>query len=417
MDIRKDSVSVSINLARGIINTQGMQERAVAEAAGLAFSQPATSTLTSTNIRDILTGKNVNVGGGVGSDTISLSIGGTPADIEEGFKLVHLLLTDPKIEASALEQWKTRMLEQIATRDKNPMSAFGVALAETAMPNDARVQPLTKEAVEGVTLEAAQAWLKSAIASAEIEMSIVGDIDERRAFDLAAMYVGSAGNRERISKDTLDELRSMKRPVGPMRADRTIKTQTPQAVVLGGFYTADADNVPENRAMQLASQSISSRMVKILREQEQLVYSISPRNAGATTWPGMGTFAAVAPTEPSKVPALAERIGEIYEEFAKTGPTEEEMTVAQKQIANTLDESMRDPGFWVQRLGTLEYRNSNLDDVMGAAEAYPKITAEMVRETFAKYFKPENFMVITMSPEGAAAEGAKEEKMSRPVSQ
>lgn len=415
MDIRKDAVTVSINLARGIINTASMQERAVADAAGLAWSQPATSTLSSTNIRDLMTGKNVSVGGGVGQDTMSLVVSGTPADLEEGMKLAHLLLTDPKIEASALDQWKTRQLEAISMRDKDPRAAFGVAVAQTAMPkDDARTQPMTKEAVEAVTLEAAQAWLKSAIAKAELELAIVGDISQEQAFMLAAQYVGSTGERERISSSTLDELRMLKRPVGPMREDRTIKTKTDQALVLGGFYTADADNTADNRAMQLASQSIDSRMTKIIRERDQLVYSISPRNSGGVTWPGMGTFAAVAPTEPSKVPALAERIEEIYTEFAKTGPTPEELAVGQKQIANTLDESMRDPGFWVQRLGTLEYRNTKLDDVMGAAAAYPQITAEQVREAFAKYYKPENFMIITMTPEGSVAPAA---SMGHPAAQ
>jgi zinc protease len=403
MDIRKDQVSVSINLARGTINTLDANERAIAEAAGLAWQQPATSTLSSTNVRDIMTGKNVSVGGGVGADTMSLTISGTPADLEEGFKLAHLLLTDPKIEASALDQWKTRQLEAIAMREKDPRAAFSIAVAQTALPSDPRVQPITKEAVEAVTIEAAQAWLRTAIAKAEIEMAVVGDISEARAMQLAATYIGTTGERMRISSSTLDELRTLTRPVGPMRVDRTLATQTKQALVLGGFYTADADNVFENRAMQLASQSIDSRMTKIIRERDQLVYSISPRNAGGTTWPGMGTFAAVAPTEPSKVPALAERIEEIYTEFAKTGPTAEEMAVGQKQIANTLDESMRDPSFWLARLGTLEYRNTKLDDVMNAAEAYTAITPEMVREVFVKYYKPENFMIVTLTPAASDA--------------
>jgi zinc protease len=419
MDIRKDQVTASINLARGTINTASMQERAIAEAAGLAWQQPATSTLSSTNIRDIMTGKNVSVGGGVGSDTLSLTVSGTPADIEEGFKLAHLLLTDPKIEASALDQWKTRQLEAIATREKDPRAAFGLAVAQTAMPDDPRVQPLTKEAVEGVTLEAAQAWLRGAIASSEIEMAIVGDVAQERAFELASRYIGAIGARsQRISSATLDELRTLKRPTGPLATNRTMATQTKQAIVLAGFYTADADNVFENRAMQLASQSIDSRMTKIIRERDQLVYSISPRNAGGSVWPGMGTFAASAPTEPSKVPALVERIKEIYDEFSTTGPTADEMAVAQKQIANTLDESMREPGFWVARLGTLEYRNTNLDDVMGAAEAYPAITAEMVKEVFNKYYKPENYMVVTMTPATSETPAeAASAPASKPVSQ
>ena len=67
MDYKKDAVFISINLAGGMLEEAG-DTLGVSEAAGLAFSQPATSRLSSTEIQDRLTGQNIRVTGGAAGD-------------------------------------------------------------------------------------------------------------------------------------------------------------------------------------------------------------------------------------------------------------------------------------------------------------------------------------------------------------
>jgi DNA-binding protein Fis len=60
MDIQKDSVTVTITLAAGAIN-EVSANRGISEAAALAWQRPATSSLTSTQLREFMMGKKVNV--------------------------------------------------------------------------------------------------------------------------------------------------------------------------------------------------------------------------------------------------------------------------------------------------------------------------------------------------------------------
>ena len=46
----------------------------------------------------------------------------------------------------------------------------------------------------------------------------------------------------------------------------------------------------------------------------------------------------------------------MYAAMAKEGITDEELSVAKRQIANTLDEQMREPGFWLQPPGSDDVR-------------------------------------------------------------
>ncbi len=409
MDIQKDQVTILVTLAGGQIQ-ETPANRGLTEAALLAWERPATSKLSSTQIRDLMTGKKVSVstsegggfrggGGGGSQDALRLVISGSPADLEPGLQLAHLLLTDPVIEPAALEQWKKSQKQAIEQRQKQPQGIIQEVIAEGFYPkSEARVYPLTAEQVDKITLDAAQSWLKNLLATAPIEVAVIGDLPMEKARPLVETYFGSLPKRDRISAATLDELRKIERPKGPILTEKKVAIQTPLGVVLDGFFGPDAENVRDSRLMQMASRIMSTRMIKTVREEKQLVYSIGAQTQPATTYPGFGVFLASAPTEPAKAPALGDTLEEMYTAFAKDGPTDEEMTTARKQMANMFDEQMKEPGFWTARLAALDYRNTKLDDVMAAPAAIQAFTAEEIRDAFARYYKPESRFRFTVVP-------------------
>jgi predicted Zn-dependent peptidase len=148
-------------------------------------------------------------------------------------------------------------------------------------------------------------------------------------------------------------------------------------------------------------------MVKEVREDAQLVYSIGAGSRAAGTYPGFGVFSAAAPTDPPKVQPLVEKLAQMYETFAKEGPTEEELVVAKKQFANTYEQQLKEPSFWSGRLSQLTFRGLSLDDLVAEPEAYQQMTARQVKETFAKYWSKDNAIVVVVKPIATAAvEGA-----------
>lgn len=406
MDIRKDSAWVSITLAGGQIQ-ETAQDRGISDVAGLAWNEPATSTLSSTDIRDLMTGKKVNVRGGIGTDTMSISVSGNPAELEAGMQQAYLMLTDPKIEQSAFDRWKINTLQSIEQRKSTPVAAMSDAVARTLFPpTEARTQLLTAEQVNKLSVSAAQEWLARAVKTAPIEVTVVGDITKERAMELVTTYLGSLPKRDKMTSKTLDDIRTLKKVKGPIVTKVDLDTKTPQAVVLNGFYGPDAENVPDTRKMQVASRILSTRAMKKIREEEQLSYSPAARLQPGESYPGFGAMIIATPTEPGKVDRLLAAGTEIFDEFAKNGPTADEMEVAKKQIANQLDETMKQPDFWVARTSGLDYRNVNLDDVVTANDYYQKLTPEEIKATFVKYFTPESVMQVVVKPIKAASEGA-----------
>jgi zinc protease len=146
-------------------------------------------------------------------------------------------------------------------------------------------------------------------------------------------------------------------------------------------------------------------MVKEVREEAQLVYSISAGSRPASVYPGFGTFSASAPTEPSKTAALVEKLASMYQAFAAAGPSDEELDVAKRQMATTFAEQVKEPGYWSGRLNQLTFRGASLDDFVNTPAAYQALTAQQVRDTFAKYYSKDSAIVVVVKPSGKGDAG------------
>ena len=293
------------------------------EAALLEIGEKA---LSSSDVRELFVGKNVSVrgggaggggggrrgrgsgGGGGGGPIVPLTISGSPEDIEAGFQLVYLLLTEPRIEPASFVQFQETTRQSLAESAKNP-TALGMRIAGTlAYPDDdVRLHPLTPAQVDRLTVDASQAWLARLVKESPIEVSIVGDLPKDRAIELVTRYLGSLPARARLSPDTHLALRTLKRPVGPRVVERTLETPTAQAFVFSGFYGPDESDLGDVRALNFAARVLSTRMTAEVREQAQLVYRISAGLRAGSMFPGFGVFSAGAPTEPQ--PSVKSRRG------------------------------------------------------------------------------------------------------------
>jgi zinc protease len=191
------------------------------------------------------------------------------------------------------------------------------------------------------------------------------------------------------------------RPAGPIAVSRTLITRTDQAYVLGGFFGADLANVRDGRLLALAARVLSTRMNRTIREERQLVYSIGAGSRPGEAYPGFGVFSAQAPTDPTKAHALAAAIDEMVSALVAEGPSDEEVTVARQQLVNQIDEALKGPDYWSDRLATLDYRGLRLDDVARILDDLKAYTAAEVRDAVARYAKPDarfSFVILPEAP-------------------
>jgi zinc protease len=406
MDYKKDQVIVRINIPGGVLE-ETAENHGVSEVASLVFRQPATSQLDSTQISDLMTGKKVTVRGDIGLDTVSILVDGSPKDLESGMQLAYALLTDGRVEQSAFDNWKKQILQQIEMIKTMAEGQLMKAMEQVVFGGDARLSQLTAPEVEKLDVKKGQEWLKRVTAGSGMEVAVVGDISLEDCLKLTTRYLGSLP-KQPSSKERLDSLRRVKRGDGPYEKTVKFDSVTPKAIVLAGFVSCNDRDTLDRRVLVMVSRILSDRMVKQVREEQRLVYSIGCQNQPGSAIPGLGMLFAMAPTDPDKSDKLAGVILGMMKDFAKNGPTDEEVTIARKQLANTLETSMKEPGFWAQALEEMEYRGKTLAELKELPEVYQTFTAKQMQEITQKYVKDDKAISMVVNP--VVKEGAAEKK-------
>ncbi len=396
MDYKEDTVMLSVSLAGGSIEETAANV-GITQVAALAINEAATGRLTSTNIRDIMTGKKISVRSGRGGDSLPISVSGSPDDLETGLQLVHALLTDGKIEESAFKNWKLNTLRRIEMMEKMPRVKAFEGLGDLLSGGDPRQSALTKENVEALSLEQAQAWFDRLRRESPIEVAVVGHIKLDQAMPLIEKYLGSLPERSR-SASHLDKLRRLARETGPLQRNIRVETVTPQGMAIAGFVGCEGRNESDLRRLQLASQVLTSRTVKRIREELSIVYSIRCSSSPSRVYEDAGRFSAGAPCDPANAARVVEEVHTLFKDFAENGMSEEELDNAKKQVANNLDTSMREPRYWMGVLRNHDMHHRDLNEEKTKKEAYKRITKEQVQSTFKKYCTPARQFRVTAVP-------------------
>ena len=402
MDYKKDLVQVSIVLG-GARLEETAENAGVSEVAALALDQPATSRLTSSEIEDIMTGKKIRVGGYAGGDALTITVNGSPDDLETGLKLAHALLTDGQVEESAFKNWVDSSLQRYSRFSKMPPYVAYMTVFDVISQGDARLMFSDEKRIKAQSLAQAQAWFMRLCRQAPLEIAVVGEVRRDEVMPLICKYIGSLPARPR-SVPKLESLRKISHERGPVRRHIAVETITPQGMGLVGFVPCDARNSADVRALELAAQTLDTRVIKQVREELGMVYSIAVQCQPMESFHNTGIFASGAPCAPEKVDELNAEVRRLFAEFAEDGPTAEELAAAKKQLLADLDENLKEPDFWSDALRALDLRGYKLERYKGIEDAYTAYTREQVRDVFRKYFVPERQFEITVVPVSEAAD-------------
>ena len=398
VDFKKDFVSVTVTLAGGRIK-ENAEQRGITAVAAQPLKKPATSRLSSTDIRDLMTGKQVQVQAQAAADSISLTVSGTPEDLEDGLRLLHLLMQDARIEPTLVELWKNQELQTLASELTDIGSRGYEAVRLVLSGSDPRQVRLTAEQVNerAAAIPEAQAWLDDILRSAPMEIAVVGDIEEERAIELAAMYLGSLPRRQR--QDTsLDAFRGVAGFTGPITRTVEVETITPRAHPILLWRSAPWHDVRGRRLMFIAARILERRIRKEIREDRGLTYSAETYVHPSRVYPDMSALYVDFTADPEKVTEAVEVAKRTVEEFAASGPTDEEVETVRTQLRNSLETMLKEPQFWVYILADLEYHGTRLEDIVGLVDKLMAYSKSDIAEQVRKVVVPERFALVITTP-------------------
>lgn len=395
-----EAVHVQINLIGGLVE-ESARNRGITEAAAVAFESGrlATKHHAPADLSLYLEPLQVNVSGGVGDAAVALNVWGTADALPAGLRLAHLLLKEPRVDPVALENWRRELEPKLAQLKVSiPLQGL-LTLRSIASGGDVRLALPTMEDYAKITPEAAQAWLDRLVSEAPIEIAIAGGIETAEAERLARVFFGSLPKRPDRGAE-IRALRKVKTIKGPVVKNVGIETVTPVAMVLLGWRGVSSDDAPRQIVLAHAGTILTTRLLRVVREEKGLTYSIGS-GYQITEYEGLDGLLVQFTTAPAKATEAAKVAKEVVLALAKDGPTDDEITSTERQMANALDEQMQLPAFWLLALSKLHANGRTLDDMKARLAALRKMDRELLLETLGKVLVDERLAQVIVKPAGS----------------
>lgn len=391
-------VSIEITVGGGEIDEKAGVPRGITDASLSAWRDAATSSLSSSDIRDALAGADLRVRAWSDHDLVRLSIRASRDDLETALALAGAMLREPRVEASSLDRWRHAALERLSIARTQPFDALRATMWTTgALGGDRRVGPPAEADLRAITPELAQAWLDDLLERGSVEVAIVGDVSRADAMHQATRLLGGVPLRRAIVPAAL-QVDAPARGQQPMLADLELDTLAPHAAALVGFVSDAGHDAFSWAIMELASRALSARVRDTLSGELAIANEARAMFMPVEGWRGFSMCYTPMLIAPDRVAQAVDAVERVYQSVAREGLSDEEFDRARAAATRALDADLLEPGVWARALSASTRRGQPVDLLQRRRDALSGVDAASVRREIAERLEGGDAVRIVVRP-------------------
>lgn len=360
---------------------------------GLASMLTATSTEgglkkhSLEELKDLLAGKVISVGSSVVDDAFVAAGSTSPNDLPLQMKVSAAFLLDPGFRPEASNHWVNAVPVIEKQIDAEPETVAGARLPVILASGDLRFGMPSAAILERRNFDEARRALAPIIASAPIEITIVGDIDEDAAIAAVASSFGALPMRK-LGLSLAADARKATFRTDTSPIVLTHNGPRDKAVVETVWPTTDDSNFHEVVGMELLKDVLDIMLTESVRQKLGDSYGVSLQNRMSTVFNGFGYLAAAAIVAPDKADEVQKAIAEASAEL-REGPISEDLLArARNPDVERIDRSRRDNGFWISALSKAQSKPERLDRIRQSKAFLEAITPADIQQLARKYLLP-----------------------------
>ena len=339
------------------------------------------------DLKDMLAGKVITVGTSVGDDAFVASGATTPQDLALQMKVSAAYLLDPGFRPEAAGKW-TEVVPVIEKQvEAQPEAVAGVKLPILLASGDQRFGMPDAAVLSKRSFDEAKAALAPVIASAPIEITIVGDVDENAVIKAVAASFGALPTRK-LSDSVPADVRT-----ASFRADDSPIVLThdgPQdkAMVESVWPTTDDSNYREVIGVELLKDVLNLMLTDSVREKLGDSYGVSLSSQMSDTFKGFGYLSAAAVVAPDKTDEVQQAIAEAAAQLRDKPVAADLLARARNPELEKADHQLRDNSYWLAALAKAQSNPERLDRVRQKKAILQSITAADIQKLAQKYLQP-----------------------------
>ena len=366
-----------------------------ADAAGAVVGQSGIATYGPVELADFLSDKDVTLQAGIDSFTEGLFGSAAASDLETLFQLIHLSMTQPRVDPVALEQY----LDDELAIASDPSIDPGYAEFRTLLDpryDDPRFLLPTVDSLNSVTAEDIDRVYRDRFGDAsDFSFSFSGEFDVAEAADLARRYLGTLPSTDRVEQVDFVE------PAPPDRivAEQTVAGQGEQASVALLFTAPATAARRDDITAAIMQEVVTARLTDVVREELGDSYSpfafVQLTDGGS---PNAETYISNT-TAPELLDEVVAAVTAQLDDLRSSGPTEREFAAAREIVRQQLllfsNEQVNDEvlSVLVDPAG-----NASFDEFLDQAQWAEVIDAAEIRDAVARWLPADQYIEVRVLP-------------------
>ncbi len=354
------------------------------------------------DLKTLTAGKQITAGFSVGEDAFETAGATTAADLPLQMKITAAYMTDPGYRTEAASQWATVVPLFDKQISAQPLQLLNVRLPYLLTGHDARFGlPPASDLIQR-NLNEFKAVYAPASATAPIEITIVGDVDEKAAVDAIAKSFGALPKRQLKAAD-YSAARKMQWTAAATPLTLKHTGEADQAVVGAVWRTDDDKDFRTEIGLTMVSNVLDLMLTDSVREQLGASYGASVDSTMSSDYTHYGYLVADAVVSPTKADVVDKAIAEAAATLRDKQIDKDTLERALNPELEKAQRNLRENGYWLAALQAAQSEPDRLDRVRKRIEILKSITPADIQKLAQTYLTPDRMNRLRVTSEKTLA--------------
>lgn len=337
---------------------------------------------------------------GYDSSSVSLRSLSDTDKLRKALLNLRRILTSPEFPPMAIERQKKRFLTGIQQKKQSPATIARESFYQAVYGNHPYAQPRggNEQSIKAISRNDIVGFHKKYYVARNAVISIVGDLDKVAA-EVLAEELSSALEKGESAASLAG--------VKDVEEEKTISKHHPSTqthILLGqaGIKRGDKDYFPLYVGNHiLGGSGLVSLLFKEIREKRALSYSAYSYFA---LMKERGPFISGLSTRADQAEEALAVLKEQLSEFARKGPTEEQLREAKKNITGGFPLKISSNSDILAYVSVIGFYNLPLDYLDTFNSNVEAVSVSSIREAFRRHIQPDRLVAVLVGPQGLEAE-------------
>lgn len=338
-------------------------------------------------------------------DAVVFAASCLPKDLETCVQRLWAQFSDPgwrsDAETRAKAEWRDELVALASNLDQQVARRFQTL----AVNDEPHRRPATMEEAEATSFALVRPWFERILATAPMQLTVVGDIDEDATVALVRPYLSTLGAKRQPSEAHLgapSELvlaRTQQIPAGVHRF--AVPGTVRRALLRIAWPTSDYYDVARTRRLGMLAQVIDERMRVRIREELGDAYSPFAYRFASEVYANYGYLLAQVGVAPEKAEEARTAVLEIAKDLAAKGVDPELLERVRAPIIKSIGVQRQQNQYWLgsvlDRAATQPFR---VEWAATMESDYTAITAEELSALAKQFLDNEKALQVIAVCEG-----------------